>query len=1234
MTRASAIAIAAIVVVSMLAAPLGAATVGAQTSGPSGMVALGSDQVAEDVPDGESMPIGAGDLEGAIYASDHADTLEAVVTTPERADEKYIDSGTVVSNDKVALVLRDDEVHDGRKVAVEISLLEEAIGYAPEVAYGVHDSGEEWQSQIERDGEVGVFEVPEFSSNSVTFSGGITLSGDAAGDGTSYEYQLDNLDGVDDFAINTTGVENSETEEVSMRDTGEVDPGIGGNVDPPETEITLEGNGFGSRTVTDSATGVSDGYSTTVDLEGSLTDTDKSAAPTVDVTGVTNSEWDNVSASGVSNGDSIPLEVSGTTSPTGPSSNGEPTVTFTGVEKHTIDDVEDGDTTTLSSEWDGWSSGSGTTSATSTNVIDGSHSLEVSGSNELASATTTRSSDITDPLSVDVLIPQKTGDSGDSTTLQLRSSDATFLGALNFQDEGPVEFEGETVQSSWSTDTVYQVMFAPNFANDEVTIYINGESKGTFSLSNSASGHGYLRLERDSRGSGDTLSAVFDSMSTGRTDSPAIDIDGDGVNEASHSGVLEAGETATYELSSLSTDNDAGSVSLETGPVDIDVSMREHSQTRDPVVELNGETVEHTGSIPEGETETLTFPDGAVNPGESNTLSLSLRSTSGPSHEADLSYEFEELDGSLSPEVDTNGDGSAEVSSTDLLTDGETTTATIDPSIADTWNISATGNAPTVSAEVTERTKTSDPVVKVNGYETEHSGTLADGETTSLATNEAWVENGTNTVTINTNSPERGPESLVGFEYAHDASGTTQSVEVSATSWTERFNVSNTYPSAVSDANAVLTFDDSVAEIKEVEYRVDGGEWKAPPSHELNGTDLEVQLGDMGADTTVDVRATGHKIRTYDGAVEIVEPTVEGDELATEVEITNMTEDAMFGLRVDGTATGERVHYATEESWSGESAHVEITESGTQILRAPDANVGSIMTVRSSPISVEPNVGAVEVLMEDASEPRFSVRDGNTIGADQLDVTYYDTISGDRYALWSETNDVEVDAARAQSPVTFTASGSTETYSILQRDSSGTTEVAGPTDTRNTLPLVLAFGGIGVVLIGTALVGRRFGVGGRLLPITAASLSAIAIHVLAPGQSPFVRALELGYDPTGDAAGSLLEAALGSNVVAIVIAAVLLLGLWQVDQRTQGNVPLPVWAVVGILTGVWALETLSPGVILGGLREGISTMAPLLVAGGALGIAYFVRNWLRARREEASTPDTQVTLSGFDRGDD
>ena len=62
-----------------------------------------------------------------------------------------------------------------------------------------------------------------------------------------------------------------------------------------------------------------------------------------------------------------------------------------------------------------------------------------------------------------------------------------------------------------------------------------------------------------------------------------------------------------------------------------------------------------------------------------------------------------------------------------------------------------------------------------------------------------------------------------------------------------------------------------------------------------------------------------------------------------------------------------------------------------------------------------------------------------------------------------------------------------------------------------------------------------------------------------------------------------------------------------------------------------ALET---RVVLSGLSDGISTIAPLLVAGGTLGAGYFLRTWLRACREEASTPDTQVTLSGFEEGGD
>jgi hypothetical protein len=557
--------------------------------------------------------------------------------------------------------------------------------------------------------------------------------------------------------------------------------------------------------------------------------------------------------------------------------------------------------------------------------------------------------------------------------------------------------------------------------------------------------------------------------------------------------------------------------------------------------------------------------------------------------------------------------GSETVSHTGYLDDGETVSKSIPLDLGEnTEEISTTGAPVAVDADWTETTQTSDPVVEVNGYETEYNGVLSEGETTSLATNEAWLQEGTNNVTVRTNTPSSGPESLVDMTYSHDASGVTKSVDVEASSWTESFNVSHTFPSAVADADATLTFDEQVAEIHDVEYRIDGGEWQAPPSYDLNGTDLHVGLGDVEADTEVDVRATGHKVRAYDGDVKVTEPTVEGDDLSTKVEITDINPDGMFGLRVDETVLGDRLHYASEESWTGESAHAEIASSGTQILRAPDANEGSTMRVSTLPVSVLPASGGIEAEVEDGTEPTFSLRKGQTTGADRIDVRYFDTVPGDRYVLWSETREVEVDADRAQSPVDFVTDGSSETYSILQRDtgSSQGGTIAGPTEQQDALPLILVFGGIGVVLVGTTLVSRRFGIGGWLLPVTATSLTAVAMEVLSPG-SPLLRVAQLASE---------------SNAVTILTVAALLVGMWQLDERTSGKVPWYVRGVIGILSVVWALETISPGVILGGLRSGVESMGPLIVIVIVGGGAYLVREWLKARQ----APDTVVEFSAGD----
>ena len=133
---------------------------------------------------------------------------------------------------------------------------------------------------------------------------------------------------------------------------------------------------------------------------------------------------------------------------------------------------------------------------------------------------------------------------------------------------------------------------------------------------------------------------------------------------------------------------------------------------------------------------------------------------------------------------------------------------------------------------------------------------------------------------------------------------------------------------------------------------------------------------------------------------------------------------------------------------------------------------------------------------------------------------------------------------------------------------------------------------------------RRFNIGGWLLPVTATSLTAVAIQVLSPG-SPLLRVAQLASE---------------SNAVTIGAVAALLIGMWQLDERTQGSVPWYVRGIIGLLSVVWALETISPGVILGGLRSGVESMGPLIVIVIVGGGAYLIREWIQARR----APDTVI----------
>ena len=1022
---------ASLMVVSMVGAafaPAGAAS----TSGPEGMLALGDAQVHEDIPEGADVPIRADDLEGAIYASDHADTLSVTLTTPERADEHLGENANVLADDDVAIVLSDDEVHEGRDVAVDADVLEAGVGYLPSVAYGTHSSGSEWHSEIGVESGVAIFEVPEFSSNSVTFSGGIELTGTEAASGTTYSYELENLDGVDDFEIDLEGAR--ETEERS-------------------TSTTTE-----------------DG---TLDVEPRGT-SDPSGG-TLKLTGEKTSQPDEVSGLVEHNSDTETIEPDGNSDP-------ENAVL-------TVSNFEDSDRS---------DAGDGTDS-----VVTGVDDYSGSGSRS-------HDIDVSDILTIDEI--------------------------------------GHTLDTA-----------AYDGEGFDYTLSIEGE----------------------------TIADVEDFDGSGAEHELDSPMDVSDKNEVE----LEVTWSTDDQFITFSDEHDLAvySPGTEGANVNIDGSDYDFGAEGDTPVELS-----EGGSEVEAEVDAGGF---------------------------EWSIEYDDVTVSEDPSITL---GEEDLSHSGVLEEGETVSEEVDLSTGESYSGEISSDGPvTARVEWVDVSETVDPVVTVNGHETEHEGTLSEGETTSLATNDAWLEEGTNDVEISMADPNGGPDPLVDFEYRHDAAGTTQEVDVEASSWTESFNVSNTFVSETQDAKAVLTFDERVVEIDDLEVRENGGEWTTPAEWELNGTDLHVQLGDVAADTSIDVRATGHKIRTYDGDVDVVSPTVEGDDLATEVEISALNDNGRFGLRVDGTELGDRVHYASDRSWEGDPPHAEVTSSGTQILRADDANVGSTMTVGSSSISVEPESGATEVVLEDADEPRFSVRDGDTVGTNLLEVTYHDTVAGERYVLWSVSEDREVDADRASSPVTFTTDGDSETYTIRQLDREGSVAGGAPAQGGSAAPLVLVLPAVGISVVGLFWAGRRFGGargvrGNVVLLVGSAIVSVAAIELVTPG-SFLVQMWRATVFALGDAAAG--------GIGAVVAAIAVLVGMWQLNERTDRDVPAWVLVPAVSLAAVLALEAIRPGSVLGVLEEVILEVGALLVL-LAVGIAIW--RW-RQRDQAAQTPDTEVT---FDLGED
>jgi hypothetical protein len=443
------------------------------------------------------------------------------------------------------------------------------------------------------------------------------------------------------------------------------------------------------------------------------------------------------------------------------------------------------------------------------------------------------------------------------------------------------------------------------------------------------------------------------------------------------------------------------------------------------------------------------------------------------------------------------------------LNDGESASAEIDLSTSDgslSWTASNSGVFDAV-VKVKERSNTVDPSIEVNGNTAGYTGTLADGESTSLNVDSAWILEGTNKINVSVGGDSvSGPSKQVGLDYSHRAAY-NKTVSYAGETFSERYNISHSFSSDRSNVTATIPFaSSSVVAIRSVETRVGSGAWVdvAPENRALDGSELTVEIGEVGAGEQIDVRAVGSKVRVENGEIAVSEPTMLGEDLNSKIVLESVSSDTR--IHVNSTAGGSSTHYTHSESWAEPQAHARFGTDGSQTLRFPNAADGDVARISTLDMGVTPSNGHADVRVLAASEqPEFELRESST--ADQVAFEYRDTTSNHKYQLYSLDSEVSRDTDVAQSPVSLTSPGVPERLKIYDLGSTsgggGGSGVVGPTASRS-------FGANAAFLIGAAVAGivalffaaRRWGSGGisskAFFGVGVVTIGVVSLQVLAP----------------------------------------------------------------------------------------------------------------------------------------
>ncbi|MFC4449833.1 hypothetical protein [Halorussus aquaticus] len=953
--RRRSLALVALLLVSTLAGVVPTATAGGP---PSGMVAVSETNINDIRPTGVTTNVSAADLDGAVYVSGHASTTEVDLVTDAQADEiakgaspSDVAQEAVCSSPaagktpqfdcsrdaSMSLVISDDVHHDGRRVAVRAGVIKDAFGYVPEyLAIANNETGETWRSPTTvADGWL-VADVEHFSSNAVSFEGTVSVEATPALNGDTFTTNISDVSAVDNFDINVTGSTQTEWDNVS-------------------------------------ATGLANGNNLAVNPAGHRVTGPNASEPEVVFTGNLQTKSESLTGS-VSPGGSASVSVDGNQNPNSPTL----TVTGRGTSKlNPYFDYQD-HSYQIGGKYNGLVNAEATFDGPPSvisgiklyaNPNGGSHTLDIYLVEEDADEVFGEGTLVRSGVTIDGGSGQKTIDIQDYEPST--SGNLTVEFVTTSSSGGKLEgYAGTSTNAKVLSNSIYGIsnsgldmtfLSGPSGVNVDDN---NGHSAsfgellpGETKTKSLAVGTSSSALDFSAFKSG-SVDWQLDFTERTVTEDVALDIDGDGINDVSHSGQLSDGATASYQIPSLDPSDGSATVSTAAGStVGAEVRLKEVSETRDPSISVNGHTTSYTGTLSDGETVALDTNTSWIQSGE-NQINVTV------------------------------GDGS----------------------------LSADAPTPATGLDYSHDAKSS--------YSVNYS---AEALTVRYG---------------------------VGKSYTSDQSGVSMTIPFDNTVYEMR------------DVEKRVNGGSWTA-VDPMNYRI------------TDANELVADIGSVSKGDTVKVRANGSRVETSNMSITVERATAKGNKLDSKLSIDSISENAYLRFASSGESK-RIVYPVNEswDSADGYATIQSNGQQDLFLPSAPAGGTFRIQTipVKATPNQGDVEVSVLEPRQE---EPQFYVRPGDA-PSDTVEFTYLNAKPDTKYLLYSKSNGVVRDSGTANSPVTLTDDDSAErlVFRVDESGTSDPPNRDGWTDgfpppgqfakqsaSGGNLPVVLLVSGLGIAVL-------------------------------------------------------------------------------------------------------------------------------------------------------------------------